>query len=197
MHDSSAFRTETVSAIHDPEIIRKCWEGYEEAHGGVADSCIQEQRCYSAETFAEALRDPEYIIHLLFHGDTVVGAIGGTNNLEKARIAYVNPDVLRQQHPEAVAEGRLWYMPILFVRNEYQGRGCSIMLFEEHARYFWERGWMIASDYASGKHAWFNLDYFTGVYRKALTNLGIEADPDARRLGEQVYFSISFGKKAP
>lgn len=193
-HDTAGFRVETVFAIDDPDIRRQCWLGYDEAHQDSAELCIQEQRCFTETTFDEVLRDPEYIKHLLFDKDRVIAVIGGTNNLEKARVAYVNPEVLRRRHPQAVAEGRLWYMPILFVRQGYQGQGCSDRLFEEHAAYFVERDWMIASDYAMAKHPWFNLEYFTNVYRKAFQRRGLAYAPATQSLGGQEYFSIDFTK---
>lgn len=192
------FRVETVRAIMDPELQRQCWEGYDEAHGDSAELCIQDQRCYTPETFMQALLDPEYIKHLLFDKDgRVAGIIGGTNNLEKARVAYVNPNVLRRKHPDACAAGTLWYMPILFVRTAYQGQRCADLMFEEHAAYFTDRGWMIASDYAMAKHPWFNLAFFTKLYQKAFAARGIARFPVTHSLGGQEYFSIEFAKQAP
>lgn len=145
------FVVQTLFAIEDVELIRVLWEGYLEAHAVSEEICIQEQRCFTEESFIAAMQDPEYVKFVLFVDGVPVGMIGGTNNLEKARVAYVNPKRLIAAHPLA-AEGKLWYMPLLFVRDAWQGSGATRPMFAAMTRFFLERGAAFASDFAYDKH---------------------------------------------
>lgn len=151
MGDATIGKVETLFAIADAELVRLLWDGYCEAHAVSEELCIQEQRCFTEETFAAAMADPEYVKFVLFVDGAPVGMIGGTNNLEKARVAYVNPKRLVAAHPPA-AEGRLWYMPLLFVRDAWQGSGATRPMFAAMTRFFLEQGAAFASDFAFDKH---------------------------------------------
>ena len=151
MESQARLTVETLFTIADAELVRRLWASYLEAHAISEEVCIQEQRCFTEETFAAAMADQEYVKFVLFADDAPVGMIGGTNNLEKARVAYVNPKRLVAAHPPA-ADGKLWYMPLLFVRDAWQRTGATRPMFAAMTRFFLDRGAAFASDYAFDKH---------------------------------------------
>lgn len=145
------FLVETTYVVADPAVRKALWEGFCEAHEDSGELCVQEQRCYTAETFDAAMSDPEYVKFVLYDDGVAVGLIGGTNNLEKARVAYVNPQRLIACFPDA-AQGKLWYMPLLFIRQAWQKRNCANLLFEAMTAFFVANGASFAYDFANDKH---------------------------------------------
>ena len=96
------------------------WEIYNE----VMDiDTIQDQRCYSQQTFMEALLDPDYLKVVLILGRSPAGLGLGTNNLEKARIAYINPDFLKRRYPEYARKDKIFYLTCGCFGSEAQHRG--------------------------------------------------------------------------
>lgn len=186
-----SFRVETTFVVDDPAVRAALWSGFCEAHEDSAELCVQEQRCYVEETFDAALRDPEYVKFVLYEDAVAIGLIGGTNNLEKARVAYVNPQRLIAAFPDA-AQGKLWYMPLLFVRQAWQKRNCANLLFEAMTAFFLANGGSFAYDFAYDKHPRFlqMLDKTVGPALAKLAGDGVALSH--RELGGQTYCISTF-----
>ena len=138
------------SRIDDAALRDSVWEAYVESFGDAGLKCIQEQLCYSRETFDEALLDPDYLKFVVAIGDRAVGVLLTTNNLEKARIAYVNPRRLLADYPEYA--GRIYYFTCIAVRPDAQGQRFAAMLVDAVAQVMDREDALSAFDYSTEKN---------------------------------------------
>ncbi|HTM69046.1 MAG TPA: GNAT family N-acetyltransferase [Candidatus Binatia bacterium] len=137
-------------AVEDPAVRAALWAVYVAAFGDAETACIQEQLCYSRETFDAALLDPDYRKFVAMDGADPVGFFLCTNDLEKARVAYVNPNRLRKQFPEY--EGRIWYYTAIAVRPDRQGRRFTAPLVAAATAFMDEQDALVAFDYSLEKN---------------------------------------------
>ena len=117
-------------AVTDQVIVEGVQETYEQAFGRCRTTCIQDQSCYSRESLAAALADPDYLKFILRDGDRVTAFVLATSNLDKARVTFVNPQRLEALYPDEVKAGKLWYFTAIAVRPECQGLGYTAPLFD-------------------------------------------------------------------
>lgn len=103
------------------EWIEPLWELYHESLH--LSDAVQEQSCYTRDTFSGALLDPEYSKTLLLVDGEPQGLILATNILEKMSVAYINPEYIQARFPEEVREGRFGYITCLFVSPRLRNFG--------------------------------------------------------------------------
>ncbi len=128
-----------------PERWRKTlWDLYQESLH-ITDA-IQDQCCYTEETFYQALVDEDYNKVLMVTNDQPVALLLGTNNLEKAKVAYINPDFIRSKFPQEVAEGRFWYITCLFVSPHLRSLGLVRQMVLSAIDAIWEKDYVLAMD---------------------------------------------------
>src|SRR5512137_880696 len=85
--------------INDHELQEKCWHLYKNAFKGSELVCSQNKCCFSQEAFIEAMLDPECLKFYLMENDVVIALSLVTNNMEKAKVAYINPEKLIKLFP--------------------------------------------------------------------------------------------------
>lgn len=105
--------------IGDPSLREQIWKIYTQSFAGKEIECVQNQKCYDERTFTAALADPEYTKYYLTIGGRIVAYMLSTNNLQKARVTYMNPERYHALFP-GYAPGRIHYCTSLAVLPEYK-----------------------------------------------------------------------------
>lgn len=124
--NASAIACNEHRIITDGATCDALWGVYVASFSDAEERCIQEQICYSRETLGEALADPAYIKFVATVDGEPAGLLLCTNDLEKARVAYVNPRRLRNDYPEY--DGRIYYYTAIAVRPDVQGQRIAALL---------------------------------------------------------------------
>lgn len=143
-------RCEMRTSIDDPAVREALWRVYLDAFATAEEVCIQEQLCYSEETFMAAMLDPAYLKFVVYEDDDPVGLLLCTNDLEKARVAYVNPRRLLRDYPDR--EGRIYYYTAIAVRPGSQGRRCAGALIEAVGKHMDDVDGLSAFDFSNEKN---------------------------------------------
>lgn len=115
-------RTVLSRRILEPEIAAKLWRIYALAFGKASEEAVQDQMCYTEATLAQALADPDYAKFVVERDGEPIGFGLVTNDMDKARVAYVNPGYLKAKLPEEYAARRLHYFTAIAVLPELQGQ---------------------------------------------------------------------------
>ena len=157
------------------------WELYEESL--TIDESIQEQRCFDRDSFIAALRDDEYVKGLLAVDDMPVAFIMGTNNLEKARVCYINPDFVRNRFPEAANEGRFFYMPCVFTSSKLRNAGFVRQMVTALVDAIQEKNWVLSLDTSDTRV------FLADVLVKIGNEVGVPIEKHL--MGRQSYFAFS------
>ena len=131
------------------EWIEALWELYDESLR--VEEAIQEQACYTHETFSSALRDPEYYKSVLVIDNAPLGLLVLTNNLEKAKVAYINPDFIGKRFQKEVEEGRFGYITCLFISSRVRNLGFVNLMVEACMDTIRERNYVLALDVSDSR----------------------------------------------
>lgn len=195
---TAAWICETVFSIDDAKDRDTIQTIYQDAFRDATQACIQEQSCHDADNLAAALLDPSYVKFVLRDGPDLQGFCLATNDLEKARIAYVNPVRLRHLLPEEASRDAIWYVTAIAIDPKRQGGNGSDFIYNEIARFMDARRAILAFDYAADKMPNFPK-YSVHQFRKAQRALSLGCDvPSYEEFGGQTYGVIRFfGKKDP
>jgi len=137
-------------SIDDAALRDQLWEVYSTSFADAGVKCIQEQLCYTKETFDAACQDPGYIKYAVLVDGVAAGLLMLTNDLEKARVAYVNPRRLLADYPEY--EGRIYYYTIIAVRPDRQGQRVAALMLESVACLMDKEDVLSAFDYSMEKN---------------------------------------------
>ncbi len=192
----STFICTQYSTISDAVLAAALWNTYLEAFGDAGTKCIQDQICYGEETFGAALKDPDYVKFVVTDGREVCGFILCTCNLEKARIAYVNPARLRAQFPEY--GNRICYYTAIAVRPIRQGKKVSQLLVETAGELMDREDCLVVYDYSQEKNP-FMVELVAGGLRNAQQREGCAWKSDEVvpvPLGGQQYVALKLTKKS-
>lgn len=112
--------------VLEQELIDALWLIYESAFVGSKSLAVQDQICYSRDTFGQAMRDVDYRKFIVYDGEEAVGIGLATNDLDKANIAYVNPFYFQHRYPQEYSERRFWYFTAIAVVPHLQGKSQFI-----------------------------------------------------------------------
>ena len=139
----------TITQNIDSQKIREqIWKIYEQSFAGKELECAQNQRCYDAQTFEAALTDPEYVKYYLEIDGKVIAYMLSTNNLEKAKITYMNPERYFLLFPE-YAPNRINYCTSLAVLAEYKESKAFYEIMSEFLNHIFNTlNGMLAFDFA-------------------------------------------------
>lgn len=174
--------------VADAVVRGKLWSIYAQAFAKAKDECIQDQSCYSPELFETVLRDSDYVKFILWGEGEPIGLTLSTNNLEKARIAYVNPRRFERDFPAYV--GRIYYFTVLAIAPGKQNCGGMAPILEEVAAFIEKQGALIAFDCSSETNsdlpALFQKGLEIGQRKRGLSTT--RAEP--KHLGGQNYYVI-------
>lgn len=131
-----------------PEIQEQLWQIYDKSFAGKELECAQNQKCYDERTFKAALTDPEYIKYYLEINGRVAAYMLSTNNLEKARVTYMNPERYLIMFPR-YAPDRINYCTSLAVLAEYKESKAFYEIMSEFLNHIFNTlDGMLAFDFA-------------------------------------------------
>jgi len=185
----------TTFRVDDASTIEQLWAVYHGAFSADAGLCIQDQQCYDRDAFISAMLDAEYVKIILLEAGEAVAFCMGTNNLEKARIAYLNPVRLKALYPDEARAGAIWYMTSFAVRNDLRRTGRSETVLHHLAAFAAGRDAIIAFDFASDKMPGF-AEYVVKKFLQGRGLLGLAFDDaEYAPLGGQTYGAVRFVKK--
>jgi hypothetical protein len=153
------------------------------------EEAIQEQSCYSEESFIGALTDMEYTKVILVIDGSPSGLLMGTNNLEKARIAYINPEFLRRRYPQEVQEGRLFYLTCMFISPQVRNMGFAREVIRASAEAIREKDYVLISDVCDRRL------FLPDVLVDLGEDIGFPVEKEI--LGSQTYFALREKKPSP
>jgi ribosomal protein S18 acetylase RimI-like enzyme len=153
------------------------------------EEAIQEQSCYTEDSFIGALTDVEYNKVVLVIDGSPSGLLMGTNSLEKARVAYINPEFLRQRYPQEVREGRLWYLTCMFISPEVRNLGFAREVIRASAEAIRRKDYVLISDVCDKRL--FLPDVLVGLGE----DIGFPVEKEI--LGSQTYFALREKKPSP
>ncbi len=142
----------THEIVSDGALRKALWDVYAAAFAGAATQCIQDQLCYTEQTFSDALADPGYTKFVVYADGVVAGFILCTTDLEKARVAYVNPKRLELDFPVEYAERRICYYTAIAVRPDRQGRRAATALIQAAGEIMDRERMLIAFDFSTEKN---------------------------------------------
>lgn len=158
------------------------WRKYEESFGSL--DTYQDQVCYHRDSFLEALRDPEYLKFVALEDETPRGLALATNSLEKASVAYINPDYIRRRFPREVEEGRFYYVTTIFVDPSVQGMGLVKSLLRTMLSYMREGNRVAGFDFCQSK------EFLAGLIEGLSRDPEVDIPVRARRMDAQVYYVL-------
>lgn len=124
--------------------LEPLWEIYQESLQH--DVSIQEQSCYDHDSFIAALIDPDYNKCIMVVDDRPVTMLLLTNILEKAAIAYINPQFLRNRFPQEVEEGLFYYITALCTSRHLRNFGFVNTMLSTLFETVAERRWALGGD---------------------------------------------------
>lgn len=186
---------ERKSIVHQDDERRQLWSVYENDYAGSLAMCIQDQCCYDKRTFNEALSEPRISKFVLKEDGIVTGFAFITNDLDLARVAYVNPDRLRAEHLDEATRGEIWYVTALVVSTDRRAAGRSAEVIGEVAKFLDGRECVLGLDFSRDKDPKLN-EYAVHQFSKARSRHGLSyAEPSFTELGGQTYGTIAFKKK--
>ena len=131
------------------EWIETLWQLYDESLN--IEEAIQEQACYTRETFSSALRDPEYHKTVMVVDDVASGLVLMTYNLEKAKVAYINPDYILKHFQKEVEEVRFGYITCVFVSPKIRNLRFFNLLVEACLNTTGESDYVLALDVSASR----------------------------------------------
>ncbi|MEK7166670.1 MAG: hypothetical protein AAB874_07720 [Patescibacteria group bacterium] len=134
--------------IGSPEIREQIWKNYEQSFAVKELECAQNQKCYDWTTFLATLSDPDYFKYYLEIDGKVIAYMLSTNNLEKAKITYFNPERYFLLFPE-YAPNRINYCTSLAVLAEYKESKAFYEIMSEFLNHIFNTlNGMLAFDFA-------------------------------------------------
>lgn len=106
----------------------------------------------------------------------------GTNNLEKAAVAYINPEFLRKRFPKEVDEGRFWYITSLFVSSRLRNLGFVRNMFVAMMNCIRDKNWVYGGDFTESRL------FVPDMIERISEEIGMPLK--AHKLGSQSYFAF-------
>ncbi len=175
---------ETISYSDDlpPQWEGFLWERYLESFGAM--DTYQEQRCYDRRSFVDALRDPGYMKFVVCAGDEPRGMAMATNDMEKAKVAYINREYLYRRYPREVEEGRFFYVTSIFITADRQGMGYVKSLLKAMLSFMQAGGRVAGFDFCESK------EFLAGLIQDLSRDDAVDVPVRARRLDAQVYYVL-------
>lgn len=179
----------TTFSVPDKGLRSALWRIYLESFEKAGLEAAQLQACYDETAFFAALDDGEYAkVVVMENGEPVALALL-TNNLDKAAITYVNPQRLRAEHPEAAAEGRIWYCTAMVVRPIAQGIGHAGAIIREVAGLLKKHRAVVAFDHSECNASLSVM--IARVFGKIMREEAAQAEnPPHKVLGGQTYVTM-------
>lgn len=131
--------------IEDDTQRKSLWKFYAKSFQNPAQYA-EIQDVYDEESFYMVLLDQDYYKFLLRYDKEYVGLCLITTNLDKAKIAYVNPQRLENLYPQY--RGRIFYVTFIGVIPSYQKTKAFYLLVSEIIKFIDERDGICGFDFA-------------------------------------------------
>ncbi len=144
----------------------------------------QDQMCYRHDSFCKALRDADYLKFVVHRGGVPRGLALAVNDLEKAAVAYINPDFLVRRYAREVEEGRFYYVTTIFIDPEDWGMGYVKSLLRAMLSFMKEGRRVAGFDFSEAK------EFLAGVIERLSRDEEVGIPVRARRLDAQVYYTL-------
>lgn len=155
---------------------------------------MQLQLCYDECSFAVALMDTDYWKFIAFLDDEPAGLILATNNLDKASVAYVNPEFLRTVEPDACREGRFYYFTCVAIHPDHHGQHhLFYLLVENIAKFIDGVDGLVGLDSSNETGAMIPMIIHQAGL-KAVERNELNGTPEYKCVGGQSYFIHRFTK---
>lgn len=129
--------------------VDSLWELYEE--GLHIEEAVQDQSCYTRETFVDALSDPDYKKVIMVVEGKACGMCLAVGDIEKARIAYINPEFYMKRFPKELEEGRLYYITCFYVSPHLRHVGFLRLFAKACVIAVHERDYVLAGDVSDSR----------------------------------------------
>jgi hypothetical protein len=165
-------------ADYSASLLEKLWELYEESLS--INESVQEQVCYTRDTFWAALRDPDYHNVVMIIDGEPMGLTMATDNVDKMRDAYINPKFMRARFPDETERSGILYVTNSFLSPRLRNLGLIQLFVDVVIRPVAEDGYHVAFDVCERRE--FMVEFFT----KALDRAGYPVETEL--LGRQQYY---------
>lgn len=173
--------------ILDPKLQNDLWETYHDTFERNKEKAAQDQRSYDQSTFIDALTDSDYLKFVLVKDDSIKGLSLATNNLDKARIVYMNPEYFKTRYPNFAQAGKIFYVTALSVISGFHELKGINELLTTMIHFIDQNEAVVAFDYSENKNH-FLPDLIQLLARR--NNIPVIGN----KLDAQVYFEI-YGEK--
>lgn len=172
--------------INDINILNELWGVYFSTFEKNKEVAAQDQRSYNERMLIDALKDNDYIKFIL-HKNGDIGGLGLlTNNLDKARIVYMNPDYYKNKYPIFSKEGKIFYVTALSVLPHIRGLKGIIKLLIKMIQFINSNEAIVAFDYSENKNRFLPTLIHTLAEKSGIPVIG-------NKLDSQTYYEI-YGK---
>lgn len=162
------------------------WLLYQDAFTSAVAQCAQEQLCYTEKSFSETLTDEKIIKFIVEVHGVPVGFALATFDLEKARVAYVNPHRLANAYPDH--DGRILYFTCLVIHPEFQRNGGVFNALVRELTVFTDRHRaVVAFDFSTEKNGRLPQALVRAARQTQQAGLTATKEAQYRRLGGQEY----------
>ena len=165
-------------ADYSAPMLDKLWELYEESLS--INESVQAQVCYTRDTFMAALCDPDYHNIVMLVDGEPMGLTMATDDVDKMRDAYINPEFMRARFPEETERHDILYVTCSFLSPRLRNLGLIQLFVDVCVRPLAEDGYHVAFDVCEGRE--FMVEFFT----KALDRAGYPVETEL--LGRQQYY---------
>jgi GNAT superfamily N-acetyltransferase len=145
-------RVLVTQQIDDETMLGQLWGVYANSFADTVDFCAQLQLCYDEQTLIEAMKDKDYWKFILLVDNVPAGFCLLTNNIRKARIAYIDDRYYCKKFPNYTAQGRVYYVTAICVLPEMQKKGFGLRMLESVIAFIDENESMVAYDYSEAKN---------------------------------------------
>jgi ribosomal protein S18 acetylase RimI-like enzyme len=142
-------KVEIIKKIPEKKRQEELFKLYKECLEASKHLSPQDQLCYNWGSFRKALIDSEYVKFVLSKEGKVIGLVLGTTNLDKAKIAYINPHYFSEwlkKHPHG---RKILYFTFLGIRPEYQDVGYFFLLVQALIKYCERKKYHAGLDFSS------------------------------------------------
>lgn len=186
-----SFSTELTELVSQKSLQNELWELYREAFSGSKEACAQNQCCYTRGLLRKALKDGDYWKFILRTDSELAGFILITNNLEKARIAYINPERFEKMFPDFAAKSKIYYVTFFGIAPKFQQTEAFSILCSALLEFIFSKiGGMVAFDFSYETKAKYLPAMSKKVAEKLLADHSIPLPINYKVVGTQEFGAL-------
>jgi hypothetical protein len=107
-----------------------------------------------------------------------------TNDMEKAKVAYINREYLHRRYPREIEERRFFYVTSIFITLDSRGIGYVKSLLKTMLSFMQAGGRVAGFDFCESK------EFLAGLIQDLSRDGAVDVPVRARRLDAQVYYVL-------